>query len=101
MNHNRDQHENELTSSGGRRSEVGLTAHVGAVDERFAPRAAALVLVGSNPELVRRVGLQVVDDRVAGRARLVVPLPAPLPVPDGVEPAGQTGLLQVTFFLWS
>lgn len=65
---------------------VLLTGRVGAVDDRFAPEAAAVVLVGANPELVLRVGLQVVDDGVTGRTGLVDPLPVPLPVADGVEP---------------
>ncbi len=65
-----------------------LTAHVGVVDDRFAPHAAAVVLVGPDAKLVGCVGLQVVDDRVAGGACLVDPLPVPLPVADGVEPDG-------------
>lgn len=64
-----------------------LTAHVGVVDDRFAPRAAALVLVGADPELVGCVGFQVVDDGVAGGAGLVDPLPVPLSVADGVKAA--------------
>lgn len=67
--------------------ETVLTAHVGVVDHRFAPQAAALVLVGADSELIRRVGLQVVHHRVVGRAGLVVPFAVPLPVADGVEPA--------------
>lgn len=59
------------------------------MDDRFAPRAAAVVLVGADAKLVRRVGFQVVDDRVAGRAGLVDPLPVPLPVADGVKPEGR------------
>lgn len=56
------------------------------MDGGFAPDAAAVVLVGADAELVRRVGLQVVDHGVAGRAGLIDPLPVPLPVADGVEP---------------
>lgn len=66
-----------------------LTAHVGVVDDRFAPRATAVVLVGADGELVRRVGFQVVDDCVAGWTGLIDPLPVPLPVADSVEPAGR------------
>lgn len=62
-----------------------LTAHVGVVDDRFAPHAAAVVLVGADPKLVGRVGFQVVDDCVAGRAGLVDPLPVSLSVADGVK----------------
>lgn len=65
-----------------------LTAHAGAVVQRFAPQTAALVLVGTDAKLVWRVGLQVVNDRVAGGTRLVDPLPVPLPEADGVEPDG-------------
>lgn len=68
-----------------------LTTHVGVVDDRFAPSAPAVVLVGADAELVRRVGLQVVDDRVAGRAGLVDPLPVSLSVADGVEPEVRGG----------
>lgn len=66
-----------------------LTAHVGVVDDWFAPHAAAVVLVGPDAELVGRVGFEVVDDGVAGRAGLIDPLPVPLPVADGVEPEGR------------
>lgn len=62
-----------------------LTAHVGVVNDRLAPKAAAIILVGTNPKLVLGVGLQVIDHRVAGWTRLVDPLPVPLPVSDGVE----------------
>lgn len=65
-----------------------LTAHVGVVDDWFTPRAPAVVLVGADAELVGRVGLQVVDDRVAGGAGLIDPLPVPLPVADGVIAEG-------------
>lgn len=58
------------------------------MDDRFTPHAAAVVLVGPDAKLVGRVGFQVVDDRVAGRAGLIDPLPVPLPVADGVEPEG-------------
>lgn len=63
-----------------------LTAHVGVVVDWLAPHAAVVVLVGSNAELIGRVGFQVVNDGVAGRTGLIDPLPVPLPVPDGVEP---------------
>lgn len=56
------------------------------MDDWLAPHAPAVVLVGPHAELVGRIGLQVVDDRVAGRAGLIDPLPVPLSVADGVEP---------------
>lgn len=59
------------------------------MEDRFAPDAAAVVHVGADAELVGRVGLQVVDDGVTGGAGLIVPLPVPLPVADGVEANGQ------------
>lgn len=65
------------------------------MDDRFAPHAATVVLVRSDAELVGRVGFQVVDDRVAGRAGLVIPLPVPLPVADGVKPADRGQRLEV------
>lgn len=65
-----------------------LTTHVSVVNDRFAPRAPAVVLVGANAKLIGRVRLQVVDDCVAGGAGLVDPLPVPLPVADGVVPEG-------------
>lgn len=71
-----------------------LTAHVGVVDDRFAPRAPAVVFVGAHAKLVGGVGLQVVDDGFAGWAGLVDPLPVPLSVADGVEP--ETKKRQIT-----
>lgn len=68
--------------------EVLLTAHVGVVKDWFAPNAVAIILIGAHPELILRVGLQVVDDCVTGRTCLVDPLPVSLPVPNGVEPEG-------------
>lgn len=68
-----------------------LTAHVGVVDNRFAPHAAAVVLIGADAELVGRVGFQVINDCVACRACLVDPLPVPLSVADSVEPEGDKG----------
>lgn len=62
-----------------------LTAHVGVVKDWFAPHAAAIVLVGANSKLVRGVGFQVVDDRVARWTGLIIPLPVPLPIADGVK----------------
>lgn len=61
------------------------------MDDQFAPRAAAVVLVGADAKLIWRVGFQVVDDRVAGWAGLIDPLPVPLSVADGVEPGGRQG----------
>lgn len=71
-----------------------LTAHVGVVDDRFAPRAPAVVFVGAYAKLVGSVGFQVVDDGFAGWAGLVDPFPVPLSVADGVEPA--TRKMQIT-----
>lgn len=71
-----------------------LTAHVGVVDDRFAPRAPAVVFVGAHTKLVGGVGFQVVDDGFAGWAGLVDPLPVPLSVADGVEP--ETRKRQIT-----
>lgn len=65
-----------------------LTTHVGVVNDWFAPRAPAVVLVWADAKLIGRVGLQVVNDCVAGGAGLVDPLPVPLPVADGVVPEG-------------
>lgn len=62
------------------------TAHVGAVDDRFAPRAPAIVFVGANAKFVGGVGFQVVDDGFTGWAGLVDPFSVPLSVADGVEP---------------
>lgn len=65
-----------------------LTTHVGVVNDRLAPCAATVIFVGADTKLIWRVGLQVVDDRVAGGAGLVDPFPVPLPVADGVIPVG-------------
>lgn len=65
-----------------------LTAHVGVLDDRFTPHAAPVVLVGANTKLIWGVGLQVIHHRVAGRTRLVDPLPVPLSVPDCIKPEG-------------
>ena len=56
------------------------------MDDRFAPHPAAIVLVGADAELVGSVRLQIINDRVAGWACLVDPLPVPLSVADGVKP---------------
>lgn len=58
------------------------------MDDWFTPCAPAVVLVGADAELVGCVGLQVVDNRVTGRAGLIDPLPVPLPVADGVIAKG-------------
>lgn len=50
------------------------------VDDRLAPHSSAILGVGLHAELVDCVGPQVVNDRVAGRAGLVVPLPVPLTI---------------------
>lgn len=50
------------------------------VNDRLAPHASAILRAGLDAELIDRVGLQIVNDRVASRAGLVVPLPAPLTV---------------------
>lgn len=62
------------------------TSHVGVVNDRLAPHAAAVILVGADPKLVRRVGLEVVNHSVTGRAGLVIPLTVPLSVADCVVP---------------
>lgn len=56
------------------------------MDDRFTPHAPAVFLVGPDAKLVGRIGFKVVDDRVAGWAGLIDPLPVPLSVADGVEP---------------
>lgn len=73
---------------------ISLTAHVGVVEDRFTPRAPAVLFVGAYAKLVGGVGFQVVDDRFAGWAGLVDPLPVPLSVADGVEP--ETRKRQIT-----
>lgn len=62
------------------------TRHVGAVDDWFAPHAAAVIFVGSDAKFVLSVGFQVVYDCVAGGARLIDPLPVPFSVADCVVP---------------
>lgn len=62
------------------------TPYVGAVDDGFAPQAAAVVFVGSDAKLVVSVGFQVVDDGVTGGARLIDPLSVPFSVADCVVP---------------
>lgn len=64
------------------------------MDYGFAPHPAALVFVGADAKLIRCVGLQVVDYGVAGRTRLIDPLPVPLSVADGVEPEGNHSYYQ-------
>lgn len=64
------------------------------MDDRFAPRAPAVVFVGAYAELVGGVGFQVVDDGFAGGAGLVDPLPVPLSVADGVEPNTREGAIK-------
>lgn len=54
------------------------------MNDRLAPHSRAVLGGGLNTELINRVGPQVVDDRVAGGAGLIVPLPAPLAVTHGV-----------------
>lgn len=78
-----------------------LTTHVGVVNDRFAPRAPAVVLVGADAKLVGRVGLQVVNDCVTGGASLVDPLPVSLPVADGVVPAHNQHHKRQCTLLWT
>lgn len=66
------------------------------MEQRLAPQTGFPIRVGTDAKLVRRVGLQFVDDHVAGGTRLVDPLPVPLPVADGVEPDGEHGTLDRT-----
>lgn len=58
------------------------------MNDRLAPCAPTVIFVGADAKLIWRVGLQVVDDCVAGGAGLVDPFPVPLPVADGVIPVG-------------
>lgn len=78
------------STSGSKQNKIdqSLTTHVGVVDDRLAPCAPTVIFVGADAKLIWRVGLQIVNDRVAGRAGLVDPLPVPLPVADGVIPVG-------------
>lgn len=64
------------------------------MDDRFTPRAPAVIFVGAYTKLVGSVGFQVVDDGFAGWAGLIDPLPVPLSVADGVEP--ETKKIQIT-----
>lgn len=70
------------------------------MDDRFAPHAAAFVLVGADPKLIGRVGFQVVDDCVAGWAGLVDPLPVPLSVADSVKAVEKEKMYVWVIFLW-
>lgn len=56
------------------------------MDNWLAPHSAAFLVVGSDTKLVGRVGLQVIDDHVAGGAGLLSPLPVPLTVTHCVVP---------------
>lgn len=64
------------------------TPNVGAVDDGFAPHAAAVIFVGSDTKFIVGVGFQVVDDCVAGGACLIDPLLIPFSVADCVVPTG-------------
>lgn len=48
--------------------------------ERLAPHPGAVFGAGLDPKFIDCVGLQIVDDRVFSRARLVVPLPVLLAI---------------------
>lgn len=60
------------------------------MNDRLAPHPRRVFGAGLDAELVHRVGLQVVDDRVAGRAGLVVPLPVPLAITHRVVSETET-----------
>ena len=64
------------------------TSIVGVVDDRLAPRAGPIGPVGLHAKLIGCVGFEVIDDRVAGGAGLVVPLPVSLAVTHRVMPGG-------------
>ena len=57
------------------------------MNDWLAPPSAAVLRVGPHPKLVGRVGLEVVDDRVAAGAGLVGPFPVPLAVTHRVVTA--------------
>lgn len=63
------------------------------MDDRFAPHAAPVVLIGANTKLIWGVGLQVVHHCVTGRTCLVDPLPVPLSVADCVKPEGGENII--------
>lgn len=56
------------------------------MSDRLAPDPAAVLGIGLHAKLVDRVWLQVINDGVAGGARLVVPLPVPLTITNQIVP---------------
>lgn len=67
------------------------------MNDRLAPHSSAVLGVGLDAELIDCVGLQVVNDRVASRAGLVVPLPVPLTITHRVVSILKTVIHDVAF----
>lgn len=70
------------------------------MDDRFAPCATAVILVGADAKLIRRVGFQVINDCVACWACLVDPIPVSLSVADSVESDGEKGKMPLPTARW-
>lgn len=60
----------------------------------FAPHSVAIFRAGLDTKLIDCVGLQVVNDRVARWAGLVVPLPVPLTITHRVVSEPKTKMEQ-------
>lgn len=60
------------------------------MNDRLAPHPSAIFGAGLDSKFIDRVGLQIVDDCVFSRARLVIPLPVLLPVADRVVSGQRT-----------
>lgn len=56
------------------------------MSDRLAPNPAAIFGVGLHAKLIDRVWLQIINDRVTGVARLIVPLPVPLTITNHIVP---------------
>lgn len=59
------------------------------MNDRLAPGSGSVLGAGLDIELIHCVGLQIVNDGVARRAGLVVPLPVPLPITHCVVSAAK------------
>lgn len=70
------------------------------MDDWFAPCATAVILVGTDAKLIRRVGFQVINDCVACWASLVDPIPVSLSVADSVESDGEKGEMPLPTARW-
>lgn len=70
------------------------------MDDWFAPCATAVILVGADAKLIRRVGFQVINDCVACWACLVDPIPVSLSVADSVESDGEKGKMPLPTARW-